>query len=146
MNQVLVNYLHYVGFAVLLAALVVELVLFRTRTEGATARKLALADAFYGTAALFVLGSGLLKLFVFDKPAAYYGQNFLFHIKITLFVVIFLISIYPTVKFITRRNTPPSQVVEYPALVGVLLRLEIALVLVIPMLAVLMARGYGTTG
>lgn len=146
MNQVLVNYLHYVGFAVLLAALAVELVLFRRRTDGTTARKLAMADACYGAAALFVLGSGLLKLFVFDKPAAYYGQNFLFHIKITLFVVVFLVSLYPTVKFIARRNAPPSEAVEYPALVGILLRLEIALLLVIPMLAVLMARGYGTTG
>jgi putative membrane protein len=146
MNQVLINYFHYVGFAVLLAALVVELVLFRTRTDGATARKLAAADAFYGTAFLFVLGSGLLKLFVYDKPASYYGQNFLFHIKLTLFVVIFLISIYPTVKFFARRRTPPAETVEYPRIVGVLLRVEIALLLIIPLLAVLMARGYGMTG
>ena len=129
MTMVLFNFGHYLGLAAFAAALAVELVLFSRRVGGRTARLLAMADLVYGLAAALIIATGLLKVFAGDKPAVYYGHNMFFHIKLTLFVLIFLASIYPTTHFIRNRRAADSDVVEYPALV--------------PLLAVMMARGYG---
>ena len=146
MNYVLMDFGHYLGLAGLFAGLTMELVLFAPRVDGATARKLAVADIVYGLAALLVLVTGLLRLFAGDKPAAYFGHNFVFHIKVTLFVVVALLSIWPTTKFFRGRKAATGSEVEYPAAVGVLLKVEFALLLIIPLLAVMMSRGYGFNG
>ena len=146
MSEVFISYLHYVGFATLASALALEMVLFRTEVSGAVAKRLARIDAFYGASALAVLGSGLMKLLVYGKPASYYMQNGLFHVKITLFAVAVLLSIYSTIKFIKNRNTPSDATAVYPGAIGVLLKIQLVLLLTIPMLAVMMARGYGFKG
>lgn len=143
MTMVLFNFGHFLGLAVFLAALAVERALFARRVDGRTARKLALADLVYGLAAVLVIATGLLKVFAGDKPAAYYGHNPFFHVKLTVFLLIFLMSIYPTVHFLRYRRAADSDIVEYPALVGTLLKIEIVATALVPLLAVLMARGFG---
>ncbi|MBK7048867.1 MAG: DUF2214 family protein [bacterium] len=143
MTMVLFNFGHYLGLAAFAAALAVELVLFSRRVGGRTARLLAMADLVYGLAAALIIATGLLKVFAGDKPAVYYGHNMFFHIKLTLFVLIFLASIYPTTHFIRNRRAADSDVVEYPALVGTLLKVELAATALVPLLAVMMARGFG---
>ena len=145
-NFVVINYLHFLGFGLLLAALVLELGLLRPKVSGRVARQLALADGMYGISALTVLITGLLKVFIFAKPAAYYGHNFLFHIKVTLFLVVAIMSIYPTLQFLRHRKAKPEAEVSFPPLVGTLVRVELALLVVIPLLAVMMAHGFGVTG
>lgn len=143
MTMVLFNYGHFLGLAAFLAALAVEWALFARRVDGRTARRLALADLVYGLAAVLVIGTGLLKVFAGDKPAVYYGHNPFFHVKLTVFVLIFLMSIYPTMQFIRYRRAADTDIVEYPAVVGTLLKIEIVATALIPLLAVLMARGFG---
>ncbi|MBK6733583.1 MAG: DUF2214 family protein [bacterium] len=143
MTMVLFNFGHYLGLAAFAAALAVELVLFSRRVGGRTARLLAMADLVYGLAAALIIATGLLKVFAGDKPAVYYGHNMFFHIKLTLFVLIFLASIYPTTHFIRNRRAADSDVVEYPGLVGTLLKVELAATALVPLLAVMMARGFG---
>ena len=143
MTMVLFNFGHYLGLAAFAAALAVELVLFSRRVGGRTARLLAMADLVYGLAAVLIIATGLLKVFAGDKPAVYYGHNMFFHIKLTLFVLIFLASIYPTTHFIRNRRAADSDVVEYPALVGRLLKVELVATALVPLLAVMMARGFG---
>jgi len=144
MPEVFVNYLHFVGFATLASALVVELILFRTTVPGPTARLLARIDLLYGMSAVVILGSGLMKLLIYGKPASYFMQNGLFHVKITLFVVAVLLSIYPTVHFIRNRKAPIDGKTVFPGSIGVLLKIQLMILLVIPLLAVMMARGYGS--
>ena len=143
MSMVLFNFGHFLGLGAFVAALAVELALFRRRVDGRTARLLALADLVYGLAAVLVIATGLLKLFAGDKPAAYYGHNAFFHIKLTVFLLIFLASIYPTMQFVRNRRAADGDVVEYPAVVGKLLKIELAAAALLPLLAVLMARGFG---
>ncbi len=145
MTMVLFNYGHYLGLALFASALAVELALHARRVDGRTARRLALADLVYGLAAVLVVGTGLLKVFAGDKPAGYYGHNPIFHVKLTLFVAVFLMSIYPSMQFIRYRRAADADVVEYPPLVGRLLRLELACTALLPLLAVLMARGFGSS-
>jgi putative membrane protein len=146
MSAVLISYLHYLGFATLASALALELVLFRTEVSGTVARRLARIDAMYGASALVVLGSGLMRLLIYGKPVSYYMQNGLFHVKITLFVLAVLLSVYPTINFIKNRNTPDDGQAVYSGAVGVLLKIQLLILLIIPLLAVMMARGYGFKG
>jgi putative membrane protein len=120
--------------------------LFRTEVSGTVARRLARIDAMYGASALVVLGSGLMRLFIYGKPVSYYMQNGLFHVKITLFVLAVLLSVYPTINFIKNRNTPDDGQAVYSGAVGVLLKIQLLILLIIPLLAVMMARGYGFKG
>ncbi len=142
----MLRHLAYFRFALLFAALAVELALHKHHVDGHTARKLAVTDILYGVAALIVLTTGLLKVFYFDKPAAYYGHNFIFHIKLTVFALVFLMSLYPTIHFIKARKTRPDDTAIYPRAVGAILRVEMVLLLIIPLLGVMMAKGYGYTG
>ena len=146
MPTVLTHYFHYLGFALLFAALAAELALHKPRVDGHVARKLARTDALYGFAFLLVLVTGLLKVFYYGKPPSYYGHNFVFHIKLTVVLLVFLISLYPTVHFFKARRTAPQDAATYPDAVGVILRIEMALLLVLPLLGVMMARGYGYSG
>lgn len=146
MPDILVHYLHYLGFALMLAALAVELALYRPTVDGGTARRLARIDALYGAAALLVLATGLLKVFLYGKPPGYYGHNFIFHIKLTLFVVVVLLSLVPTRQFFKARLTPANGTATYGRLVRTILWVELGLLLVLPLLGVMMARGYGYTG
>lgn len=146
MTTVLIHYGHYLGLAGLFAGLATELFLFRPQVDGATARRLAQADAIYGLAAILVLVTGLLRLFAGDKPASYFGVNFIFHIKMTVFVVVVLMSVWPSIRFFGGRRAADGAEHRYPAAVGVMLRLELALLLIIPLLAVMMGRGFGFRG
>lgn len=146
MPTVLTLYFHYLGFGLLFAALAAELALHKPRVDGAVARKLARVDGLYGFAFLLVLATGLLKVFYYGKPPAYYGHNFVFHIKLTVVLLVFLLSLYPTVHFFRARKTAPDDTAVYPGAVGVLLRLEMGLLLILPLLGVMMARGYGYSG
>lgn len=146
MPEYLTIYLHNLGYATLVAALVVELFVLRPQLDAASARRVALADLAYGLAALLMLVTGLLRVFAGSKPAAYYAQNWIFHLKITLFLVIVVLSIYPTVRIVKQRRLPPGARAVYPAAVRRLIGVELVLALLLPLLAVLMARGYGSTG
>lgn len=77
--------------------------------------------------------------------------NSLFHAKLGLFILVGLLSILPTLVFIKWRSTVKAGQVPAPSARQVLLvtwsiRLELLLLLVIPLLAALMARGYGVIG
>lgn len=143
MPKVLIDYGHFLGLAAFVAALGFECALFARRVDGRTARRLALADLVYGLAAALVIATGLLKVFAGDKPAVYYGHNPFFHVKLTIFVLIFAASVYPTVRFLRHRRALDTDVIEYPPLVGRLIRLELLGAALLPLLAVLMARGFG---
>ena len=58
------------------------------------------SDAVYGVAATVLLVVGLLRVFYTEKGAAYYFASFTFLAKLALFVVVGILSIYPTIKFL----------------------------------------------
>ncbi len=145
--EILLRYLHFVSIFTIVSTLVAEHLMLKremTRTEIA---KLARIDAVYGFAALTLLCAGLtLWLGGIGKPAVYYSKNWIFHTKITLFVIVGLLSIYPTVFFTKQRRGDPSEVITVPGRVFWMLRFELLLLFVIPLLAGLMARGVGFFG
>ncbi|MCU0367973.1 MAG: DUF2214 family protein, partial [Cyclobacteriaceae bacterium] len=77
------------------------------------------------------------------KPAEFYTRNPIFLIKLGLFTVVGLLSSYPTVYFIKNRKGDAAEVLSIPTVIIWMLRLELVLIFIIPLLAGLMAKGVG---
>ena len=109
--------------------------------------RLASIDAVYGVAALILVAAGLtLWLASIGKPAVFYTKNWIFHTKLTVFILIGLSSIAPTVFFTKNRKGNPDEVVEVPTRIVTMLRIELSLLVIMPLLAGLMAHGVGFFG
>lgn len=145
--ELFLRYIHFISIFGIVAILVGEHLLLKpslTRTE---IGRLSRIDAIYGLAALSLLGAGLtLWLSGIGKPSVYYSKNWIFHIKLSLFAAIGLLSIYPTLFFIKQRKGEQSEIVKIPKSIFWMIRLEILLVFIIPLLAGLMSRGVGYFG
>jgi len=136
-------FLHHAAAFTLVAALAVEFVLIRDPLTPALARRLARADMALGLSATVLAVVGLLRVFYFEKGAGYYFHNAAFLAKLGLFILVALLSIYPTMKFLGwRKALDPAAV---PAIRRVL-HLELAGVALILLCAALMARGIGYFG
>lgn len=148
MAQALAAYLHYLSIFVLFALLSVEHVQFKLPLDLRRARSLIITDIAYGISAGVVLFTGLARVLWYGKGLDYYLGNSLFHTKVGLFILIGLISVVPTFVFLNWRNSlkageVPQVSARQARLVIVVIRLELLLLLALPLLAVLMARGYG---
>ena len=151
MAQALAAYLHYLSIFVLFALLSVEHVQFKLPLDLRRARSLIITDIAYGISAGVVLFTGLARVLWYGKGLDYYLGNSLFHAKVGLFILVGLISVVPTFVFLNWRNSlkageVPQVSPRQARLVIMVIRLELLLLLVIPLLAVLMARGYGVIG
>ncbi len=100
MLAALVAFAHFLAFFVLTAALVLQLVLIRESPEIDTAKRIQRADRASGLAALLLLLFGFLRVFLFEKGGVYYFDNHFFQIKLGLFAIAGLISIYPTLQYL----------------------------------------------
>jgi len=145
--EILLRYFHFISIFAIVGTLVSEHVLLKPTLKRSEIGRLSRIDAVYGIAALTLLCAGLtLWLSGAGKPAVYYSKNWIFHTKITLFLIVGLLSIYPTVFFIKNRKGNPDEVISVPKMVVMMLRAELTLLLIIPLLAGLMARGIGFFG
>jgi putative membrane protein len=145
--ELFLRYLHFISIFAIAGALVSEHMLLKKTLTRAEISRLARIDSVYGIAALVLLAAGLtLWLGSVGKPALTYSKNWIFHLKLTLFIAIGLLSIYPTVFFLRNRKGNPEEIVSVPSSVFIMLRLELLLLFFIPLLAGLMSRGVGFFG
>jgi len=141
-------FLHHAAFVAVMGLLTVELVLLRFDLTAPIARTLVRLDTAYGIAALVVLVVGLSRVFYTEKGSFYYFHSGTFLAKLTLFVIVGLLSIYPTMQFLRWRPALREQrVPQLDAATRRKLRMtvhiELTLLLVILLLAAMMARGVG---
>ncbi|HMP99142.1 MAG TPA: DUF2214 family protein [Cyclobacteriaceae bacterium] len=145
--ELLLRYLHFISIFAIVGTLVSEHLLLKKNLSRIEISRLARIDAVYGIAALALLGVGLtLWLGGFGKPTEYYSKNWIFHTKLFLFIIIGLLSIYPTIFFLKNRKGDAHENVEVPAALFWMLRMELLLLFIIPLLAGLMAKGNGYFG
>lgn len=142
MMYVLLKYLHFIGILALFSSIALEHTLLKREMNSAEFARLSTIDLVYGVSAVLVLLAGLVLWLVVSKPSEFYSLNPVFHVKVSLFVLVGLISIYPTVYFLkNRKHSAPM--ISVPKSIIMAVRMELLLLLVIPLLAVLMAQGYG---
>ena len=145
--NIFVPYLHYIGIMSLMGALITEHIIMKPGLGKTQIKALGTIDMIYGLAAVLVLVTGLIRWFWIDpKGAAFFNTNPLFHIKVTLFVIIAIISIFPTLKILkwNRALKRGEEVVVPDALVKkqlMLIRIQLLLLVIIPLLAVMVTNG-----
>ncbi len=141
--ELAIRYLHFLGILTLAGALIGQAVLLRPRLERRVIVTLSTLDKIYAVSVLVVLGAGLSLWFWVGKPADFYGKNPLFHLKTTLFLVIGLVSIYPTIFFNRERKGAAGESVALSPVLRACVWVELGLLAAMPALASLMARGIG---
>jgi putative membrane protein len=104
LHSAIFAFLHHIAAFLLFATLVVEFLLIQGEITASSARRLARTDAIFGISAGSILVIGLLRVFYFESGADYYFGNPFFLAKFGLFLVVGIISIYPTLAFLTWRR------------------------------------------
>lgn len=144
----LLAFVHHIAAFTLFAALVVELILIREVLTLGTARRLQIADMVFGIAAGVLLVVGLLRVYYFEKGATYYFHTWTFIAKLSLFVLVGLASIVPTLEFLSWRRAvkggqAPSLSPERLRTLRSIIHWELVGVVMIILMAALMAKGVG---
>jgi putative membrane protein len=142
--EIALRYLHFISIFTIASTLVAEHILLKHQMTRSELSRLARIDSVYGLAALVLLGAGLtLWLGSIGKPAEFYSNNWIFMTKISLFICVGLLSIFPTIFFIRNRKGHPDESIKIPNLIFWMLRMELLLIFIIPFLAGLMSKGIG---
>ncbi len=142
MLYVLFRYLHFIAIIGLAGSLIIENMAIKRSISGEDARNLARVDGVLGICAIGVLVFGVVLWLWVGKPAQYYSANPVFWAKLGLFFFVFLLSIYPTLFFLRNRKAQ-SDAIDVPGLVVSLIRAELIILPLIPILGFLIARGIG---
>ena len=145
--DVVVAWLHYVSFMVLFAALTAEHLLTKKPLTAPEIKRVAILDAVYGSAFVVVVITGVLKLMYYGKGMGYYMKVGWFHAKLTVILLAFLVSLYPTFAFLKARKRarelPEGETIELPRGVKHALRFQLLLIVLIPLFAAAVARAVG---
>ncbi|MFZ9981795.1 MAG: DUF2214 family protein [Cyclobacteriaceae bacterium] len=142
--EVLLRYIHFLSILLITATLASEYVLVKDKLTRKEISAISFIDLIYGLASISVFAAGLtLWLGAYGKPAEWYSKNWIFHLKLTLLVIIGLLSVYPTIFFLKNRKGNPDEQVAIPSSIKKIITLELFLLVLIPILAGLMAKGIG---
>jgi putative membrane protein len=139
-------FLHHVCAFTLVSALAIEFVLIRQELTQASARRLQVTDLVLGIAAGALAVIGLLRVFFFEKGADYYFHSHAFLTKLALFIILGLLSIIPTMEFLSWRGAikagqAPVMDAKKKRLVTAIIHGELASIVIIVLCAAIMARG-----
>jgi putative membrane protein len=139
-------FLHHLCAFTLVSAVAIEFTLVRQELTMASARRLQITDLVLGIAAGALFLIGLLRVFFFEKGASYYFHSHAFLTKLSLFVIIGLLSIIPTMEFLSWRGAlKAGQVPVWDASkrrrVTAIIHGELAAIVIILLCAAIMARG-----
>lgn len=142
----LLAYAHFTAILSLVVFLTSEAALCRPEwMNAAVVQRLARVDMIYAASAVAVLLTGVARTIWGIKGAGWYWSQPLLHIKFTLFVVVGLISIKPTLTFIRWKKALAANG-SLPAEAEVrstrrLVMVQAHLIVLIPLAAVMLARG-----
>lgn len=141
--------LHIVAILSLVVFLSSEAALCRAEwMNAAVVRRLARLDLIYGITAVAVLLTGLARAYWGLKGDAWYWSQPLLHAKLGLFVLIGLLSIQPTLRFrrwlraLEASGALPAEAEIRSTRARIMLQAH--LLILIPIAAVMLARGVGT--
>jgi putative membrane protein len=141
-------FLHHLFAFTLTACLVYEFIAYRKDMGITEIRRIQRADLAYGVSAGLLVLVGLLRVFFFEKGVNFYINNPFFWVKMAAFLLVGLLSIDPTIRYIRwnrtlRQNSMPEISEPEYRRTRLLLWLEVIGIAVILLAAPLMARGIG---
>ncbi|MEW5852540.1 MAG: DUF2214 family protein [Myxococcota bacterium] len=147
MSSAIASALHLLSLALGLPGVFIRGLGLRDPTVASNRRLLLQADNVWGVAAMLWIGTGLWRLLGgVEKATAWYLGNPLFHLKATLFGVIFLLELWPMVTFIRWRvDEARGRPLDFSRvrLFRWINHVEVAVVVGMVFVAAAMARGVG---
>ena len=141
-------WLHLLAVGLAAGLLLSEYWLCRRIPDRLQVKLLGTVDLGYFLALTGSLATGLARVLFFGQDTAYYLANRLFWLKIALFLAIGLLALFPTLQFI-RWNREARTAPAFAPLTRELERvraslvLQLGLMLLLPLISILVARGYG---
>lgn len=148
MTDFLLASLHHLLVYAIVAMLVTESVLLRGTVDRSTVQRLAGIDLGYGLCAMLLIMAGVLRIVFGLKAYDFYLHNPWFHAKIGAFLLVGLLSILPTVRFLRWRKALAANPAYLPDAAEVakmrgIVRFELILLAAVFVLAAAMARHGG---
>ena len=144
----IVAYIHYLGIILCYGALIYERFILKQNLSKKETISIIIADVIYGIAGLAILITGILRVKYYGQGGEFYTGNPIFWIKVSLYIIVGLISLYPTTTYILwaiplRRNKLPVISENLVNRFKLIITTELVGFAVIPFFATLMARGIG---
>lgn len=141
---------HHLGVFGLVAIIAAEFALLRPGLAGTRLGQLARIDGAYGGVAGLVIVVGVLRVIYGASGWEYYATNHVFWAKMAAFLVVGLLSIQPTIAIRRWRKASQSDA-AYAVPDGEIaasrrfIHLQAGVLVLIPIFAAAMARGYGVS-
>lgn len=139
--ELIVRYFHFISIFGIVSSLVAEHLFLEDSLSRKTIKRLHIIDNIYGVSAILMLATGFTMWFAVGKPAEFYTSNGIFHAKVGLAIIMGILSIWPTVFFFKQKKGDLTEVIPVPKKIKMMIRMELLIVFLIPLLAVLMAKG-----
>jgi len=144
----LLGWLHLLAVGGTFGLLLVEYWLCARPLDRLQVRLLGQVDLYYLFGAIAAVATGLARVMAFGKGTDFYLGNPLFWTKMGVFLLIGLTSVVPTRQFILWNRAARAEAAFAPLSAEVervsrALTLQIGLFVLLPLLAVLVARGWG---
>ncbi len=141
-------WLHLLAIGVGAGMLLTEYWLCRRMPDRIQARLLGQVDMGYQLALIGSLATGLARALYYGQDVPYYLANRLFWLKIAIFFMIVVVAIAPTLQYIRwnreARSAPTFTPLERDVeRTRASIALGLGLWLILPLIAILVARGYG---
>ena len=146
--EAILAYVHFLAILTMVVFISSEAALCRVEwLNKAVVERLARIDLVYGIAAMVVLASGIARTVWGVKSSGWYWSNPLLHIKLTLFIIVGVISIFPTLTYMRwRKAVRASGALPGEAEIKKnrkLVMIQAHILVLIPLAAVFLARGFG---
>jgi len=147
-SSALVAYVHYLGIILCFGALTYERIILKINLSKNEFISIILADVVYGIAGLAILITGILRVKYFGQGGEFYTSNPIFWIKVSLYIFIGLLSLYPTITYVLwaiplSKNKLPVVSENLVKRFKLIITTELVGFTVIPFFATLMSRGIG---
>ena len=147
-KSALVAYIHYLGIILCFGALLFERLTLKVDLNRKETISMIIADVIYGLAGVAILVTGILRVKYFGQGGDFYTQNPIFWVKVSLYILVGLLSLYPTATYILwaipiSKNKLPQLSENLVKRFKFIITTELIGFASIPFFATLMARGVG---
>ena len=143
-----VAYIHYLGIILCFSALLYERISLKIDLNKKEVINMILADVIYGIAGLAILITGILRVKYFGQGGEFYFSNPIFWFKVSLYIIVGLLSLYPTTTYLLwaiplSKNDLPTISDNLVRRFNFIISIELFCFAIMPFFATLMARGIG---
>lgn len=143
MLRVIVASFHLIALGLGLGAVLTRGNVLREPISASSLKRAFRADTLWGIAAILWIATGLWRLFGgLEKGVPYYLANSFFHAKMTFFILILLIEIWPAITLVRWRKGSAATP-EAAKRIAMLSHIQALLVVLMVFAAAAMARGLG---